>query len=536
MCRIGEVAQLNTEFMHDGRNYLEFWLPKPCKTMTANNHTRRKEFAEAQNNWVQGQTSMPSGCTSHILAQDKRCEGKDIKHFHNNFQWTTSSLCSIFIQMGQNSDARCWSQKIHTLTLTGPLLVLVQFYWAYQLTQFWNKPLGNAIKHYMKVPGTMITDNHSFSKNWEPENGGERLTNKYDTMINAFKTLSNVSSPRCRHHAQESPLTSELDSQSASQSPDREQSLSEMLEFNAMTNPGALQELPDQEQSQISPWTHCLQELSFRKLVTACLVPEPLMTKLKAWLPPPQKRQPVTMRVGRKCRKMNTRSPSSSKDQAPASQCALATKSAWHCTPTSRHTSTLKKNDYRESVPGSTLKMQRSTGSLMMQGHATMQSTSTSSEGEITAKIEQYAFNENQCSNDNILIKVILNEAGNIENVMQEIISGQPEDRKVSVTPVPVCPNLVTEQCDSLPSLSHDTVSKTLDKIALPHTGPHLSTVGNNFSPARVLQDAVKPGQTLTQLPPVRCGQNFFELLGKKDKSDLLLALLTAPKLFNGQI
>ena len=41
MCRIGEVAQLNTKFMHEGKNYLEFWLPQPCRTVTVTNHTRQ---------------------------------------------------------------------------------------------------------------------------------------------------------------------------------------------------------------------------------------------------------------------------------------------------------------------------------------------------------------------------------------------------------------------------------------------------------------------------------------------------------------
>ena len=52
MCRIGEVAQLNTEFMHEGKNYLEFWLPQPCKTVTVTNHTRRMNLQRIEDNTI----------------------------------------------------------------------------------------------------------------------------------------------------------------------------------------------------------------------------------------------------------------------------------------------------------------------------------------------------------------------------------------------------------------------------------------------------------------------------------------------------
>ena len=49
------------------------------------------------------------------------------------------------------------------------------------------------IRHYMKGPETQITNNHAFSKNWEPENGGERLINANTTKIKKFKQIYNLS-------------------------------------------------------------------------------------------------------------------------------------------------------------------------------------------------------------------------------------------------------------------------------------------------------------------------------------------------------
>ena len=244
------------------------------------------------------------------------------------------------------------------------------------------------------------------------------------------------------------------------------------------------------------------------------------------------------MRAGKICKKRNTKSPFSPRDQEPENWCALATKSAWHCTPTSRLTSPSKKSACRESVQGSTLKIQKLTGSLLMQEHATTPSTSASYEGEVLSQTQKSIILREKSYEDDVLIKVVLNESGSIENVVQEVFSGPHDNRELSARPAQEDLNLVTDRCESLPSLSHDSVSKTLEEIELPRMG---SQTGNSNEKLMTIvpatHTAVSPAPVLAHIPSSEtCGQRFLETLKKKDKSDPLLELLDAPKLFNGRI
>ena len=201
---------------------------------------------------------------------------------------------------------------------------------------------------------------------------------------------------------------------------------------NVTTNRVEQPTLQDPEQNQMAQtWTKDTQSMSFCQLVTTCPVPLKLMEKLKAWSPPAQKRQPVTMRKGKKRRKGNCmKSPSSPRDQKLASQCAPATRSAQDLTPTSRPTLTSKNSISRASVHALMQKLPKSTGKLKLQEHTTTELKTDACKGENyiqNASADSVILN-NHKSEDSILIKVVVDKDGIVEDVVQEMISDSPRE------------------------------------------------------------------------------------------------------------
>ena len=383
------------------------------------------------------------------------------------------------------------------------------------------------------MPETHITDNHSFSRNWEPNNGVERLVHANATKINKFKQLCNPSSDFCRPHAPGSPSTSEPDSQSTSLSPDQEQPLSVTSGSNATTNCVEQPASQDPEQRQrAQTWTKNAQSMSFRELVTTCPVPLKLMEKLQAWSPPAQKRQPVTMRAGKKRRKGDCmRSVSFLRDQKLTSQCAPAKRSAQDFTPTSRPTLISKNSTSKASTPALMPKLPKSTGKLKLQEHTTTELKTDACKGENyrQASTDRIILNNNN-SEDSILIKVIVDKDGIVEDVVQEMNSHSPRSGH-SATPAASPINESSHgkgNGDILPTLSHETVSQTFALIDLPTTPPQ---------PGEVVDGPLhNPTTPIPKPVSESCGQKLLEILNKNDKSDPLLRLLDSPKLFNGQI
>ena len=81
MCRIGEVSQLNTDYMHEGKDYLEFWLPQPCKTVTVTNHARRLDLQKLRITQFSDRRLCPVAAMKTYLHRTRAVRGKISKVF-----------------------------------------------------------------------------------------------------------------------------------------------------------------------------------------------------------------------------------------------------------------------------------------------------------------------------------------------------------------------------------------------------------------------------------------------------------------------
>ena len=183
-----------------------------------------------------------------------------------------------------------------------------------------------------------------------------------------------------------------------------------------------------------------------------------------------------------------------------------------------------------------------------MQEHTTTESKTKKCEGE------KYQSNANNAhtnlnkddSEDSVVIKVVVDKNGVVEDVVQEIISDSYLEG-YSATPANGQISQIDQGSDKgegLLTLSHERVSQTLALIDLPNMGTSPGTMVGSPQVTRWFHKTYWKSQKLyskLQLPypphaPSTCGKKLLEILNKNDTSDPLLHLLDSPKLFNGQI
>ena len=213
MCRVGEVAQLDTQSMIESEESLTFYLNKPVKNCTPSNVASTKNLhafvlrrfpnemlcpVSALKTYLQRTEKFREDVTKVFIIISQKIRPASVSSVS---RWVKDIMTSAGVAdyFGTHSSRAAASTCALLLGLSVDS-ILKQAGWTSKHT---------FVKYYMKNPCNNVTDSHSFSDNWRPGSGGERLLVK-DKDVKVHNFL-NTHSSFSRQDKSRSQLTQEQD-------------------------------------------------------------------------------------------------------------------------------------------------------------------------------------------------------------------------------------------------------------------------------------------------------------------------------------